>query len=184
MAVDRSGKAWIPALDGRIAEVNLHDAACTMTPFAAHQGGFATVNLTLAGTTLYGADDHGWGGDVAPSLGLATIDRTTWKLTPVHKSTSRMHLAGTATGALYAATPGAVEELARPTYKGSDLKIPDLEKGPGAPMAYHLGALWFFGASGVVRFDLATKTRRVVLPALSMPIDAAGSASCDRGDHP
>jgi hypothetical protein len=184
MAVDRSGKAWIPALDGRIAEVNVHDASCTMTPFAAHQSGFAKLNLALAGPTLYAADDHGWGGDVAPSLGLATIDRTTWKLTPVHKSAARMHLAGTTAGALYAASPGVVETLARATYKGTDLKVPDLEKGPGAPMAYHLGALWFFGRNGVMRFDLASKTLRKVLPALSVTIDAAGGASCEREDHP
>lgn len=178
LAVDRSGKAWVPALDGRIAEVNVHDATCTMTPFAAHQGGFATVNLTLAGTTLYGADDHGWGGDVAPSLGLATIDRATWKLTPVHKTTSRMHLAGAPGGALYAASPGAVEELARGTYKATDLKLVGLEKGPGAPMAFHKGALWFFSQSGVMRFDLGTKTMKKVLPALGVLIDGAGGASC------
>lgn len=183
IAVDRSGKAWIPALDGRIAEVNVHDAACKMTPFAAHQSGFATVNLTLAGATLYAADDHGWGGDVAPGLGLATVDRTTWKLTPVHKSPGRMHLAGAATGALYAAAPGAVSELARGTYAASDLKVPDLEKGAGAPMAYHNGMLWFFGASGVMRYDLHAKTMRKVLPALTTTIDGAGGASCERGDH-
>ena len=181
LAVDRSGKAWIPALDGRIAEVNVHDATCSMTAFAAHQSGFATVNLTLAGATLYGADDHGWGGDVAPSLGLATIDRTTWKLTPVHKTPARMNLAGAASGALYAASPGVVEELAPVTYKGTDLKITGLAKGPGAPMAFHRGALWFFGPSGVLRFDLGTKTLRKELPALSLPIDGAGAASC--GDH-
>ena len=183
IAVDRAGKAWIPALDGRIAEVNVHDASCTMTPFAAHQSGFATVNLTLAGATLYGADDHGWGGDVAPSLGLATIDRATWKLTPVHKSTARMFLAGTANGGLFAASPAGVEELARGTYKGTDLKIAGLEKAPGAPMAHHMGALWFFGQNGVMRFDLGTKTMAKVLPALSVPIDGAGGASCERGDH-
>ena len=183
IAVDRSGKAWIPALDGRIAEVNVHDASCKMTPFAAHQSGFATVNLTLVGTTLFAADDHGWGGDVAPSLGLATIDRTTWKLTPVHKSAARMHLAGAAAGALYAASPGAVAELARATYQPSDLKVPELEKGPGAPMSYHNGSLWFFAATGVMRFDLHARTMRKVLPPLAMTIDGAGGASCERGDH-
>lgn len=188
-AVERSGQAWVPRSNGRIASVNVHDASCFDTPFVPHQAGFAMVNLALAGDTLVGADDHGWGGDTAPSLGLALIDRATWKLTRVgHARGDRMHLAGTSAGALYAASPGAIEQIDRTTYAATDLHVEPLEKASGAPMAYYRGALWIFGGfTGVLRVDLATKRVEQVadatylepLRALNVRIDGAGAAACD-----
>jgi hypothetical protein len=85
MAVDRKGSALAVYFDGRLFEVSTKDASCKATPFLPGQQGFGTFGMGFAADgpgsdteTLYVAEGHPGGG--GPSLGLATIDTSTFEL--------------------------------------------------------------------------------------------------------
>lgn len=193
MAVENNGTMWMGTFDGRIVLVHPDDGRCERTPFAAEQSGFSQLNLTFVGDTLWAADDHGWGGDVPPSKGLATIDRAKLVLSPVGQphGASSFVLAGTRDGKLYAQPPvtiGTVDlDKKKPVFKALT-GFEDFAKAQGAPMAFYDGVLYLFQGSaglfykgetaGVLRFDPATKKFESVYPVIEGTIVSAGSAPC------
>jgi sugar lactone lactonase YvrE len=193
MAVENDGTAWAGTWDGRIVRIHPSDGLCERMPFAPGQSGFSALNLTFAGDTLWAADDHGWGGDVTPSKGLAKIDRTTLALTPFAQPVGdrSLLLAGTRDGKLYAQPPvtiGLVElEKKKPSFKALG-GFEDFAKGPGAPMAFYDGMIFVFQGvgglfhdaetAGVLRFDPAKKRYAVILPVFEGTIVSAGAAPC------
>ncbi len=107
MAVDRKGVAYIVFNDGNLYRVSTATAACIGTSFQTGQSGFGTFGMgyaTNAGgpaETLYIAGD----GQGSNATGLARIDTTTFKLTPVGgfvPAINRAELTGTGGGQLFA----------------------------------------------------------------------------------
>jgi hypothetical protein len=152
------------------------------------------------GAVLYAADDHGWGGDVARSEGLATVDMGSWTLRPLgqpaaHYAGSAMAIAGTGDGRLYAELAGGLLAAVDVTSRAITLLSPDeLCKGPGAPVAFFGGALWLFRGGGglylpgsvnqpavqasVLRFDIGTHRFEQVGATTASVYVAAGAAPC------
>ena len=183
IAVDGKGVLWAASKGGGIVSIDSHSGQCTSTSFAPHQHGFEALNLAFAqrvgDPVLYAADNHGWGGDVARSEGLATVDIASWTLKPIgqpaaHYAGSAMAIAGTGEGRLYAELAGgrlaSIDVTSRVV---TLLSSAEVCKGPGAPFAFFGGALWLFKGSGnlylpgppsqptsfasVLRFDIATR---------------------------
>jgi hypothetical protein len=113
MAVDRKGHIFTVYGDGRLFQVSPTTAACTATSFAVDQHGFTTFGMgfsaNAAGSsneTLFVSGESG--------QGLATIDTTSFVLTPVGAYvgltgtgiTGRAELTGTGFGSLYGAFEG------------------------------------------------------------------------------
>jgi hypothetical protein len=91
MAVDRHGTAWLSTSDGALFKVSTADASCQPTAFEVGQHGFTKLGMGFATSgpgatdeTLYatGYDVDLFNGGVT-GQGLATIDLTTMKLTPI-----------------------------------------------------------------------------------------------------
>jgi hypothetical protein len=204
IAVDGEGMIWAASRGGGIVSIDSRSGRCAPTSFAPHQHGFEALNLTLAhggaGAILYVADDHGWGGDVARSEGLATIEIASWTLKPLgqpaaHYSGSAMAIAGTDDGRLYAEFAGGRLASIDVTSRAVTLLSSDeVSKGPGAPVAFFRGALWLFTGSGslympgpttqpavlagVLRFDIPTRRFEQVGVASSRIYVAAGASPC------
>jgi hypothetical protein len=188
IAVENGGTIWAGTWDGRIVKIRPEDGMCAQTPFVPGQAGFLAVNLTFAGETLWAADDHGWGGDVSPSKGLAKIDRTTFALEPIGNpyDGSRMIIAGTPDGTLYAEPPVTIDRLDLTKKKPSAKELTKFEefaKAEGVPMAYFRGAIYLvhpqFPRADIARFDLETKKYDVLVPASFEGIlVSAGAAPC------
>jgi hypothetical protein len=190
IAVEDDGTIWAGVPDGRVVKIRARDGSCEVTALAPHQAGFDSLNLTFVGSTLWASDDHGWGGDVKPSLGLARVDRAKLTLTPVGNPAyqSRMILAGTADGTLYAEPPVNIDRIdltqAKPTAKELT-PFEEFAKADGVPMAYFHGAIYLFDVpmpafeGDVVRYDLAKKTYTVMLPPTRQyQYVAAGASMC------
>jgi hypothetical protein len=101
MAVSRSGTAYVLYGDGELFRVSTRDASCQPTTFVLGQNGFSKVfgmgfasNAPAPGETLYVISS----GDGV----LASIDTTTFALTPVGFGPASAELTGAVTGALYA----------------------------------------------------------------------------------
>lgn len=187
IAVGDDGTIWSGAPDGRVVKIRARDGACEVTSLAPHQAGFASLNLTFSGGVLWAADDHGWGGDVQPSLGLARVDGTKLTLVGNPEHGSPWILAGTPTG-MYGEPPSNIERVdvsKRPPTAEELTPFEMFAKGPGVPIAYFRRAIYLFqttvpGMKGdVVRFDTDTRTSKVVLPSTRQDsIEAAGAAAC------
>lgn len=190
IAVENGGTIWAGTWDGRIVKIRPEDGMCAQTPFAPGQWGFSAVNLTFAGDTLWASDDHGWGGDVAPSKGLARLDRTTLVLQPIGNpyQGSRIILAGTPDGKLYGQPPVSIDLLDVSKKKPAFKALTGFEafaKGGGVPMAYFRGDIYLFHTTmpdrqaDVLRFDLEKKSYTIVLPpAFEGILVSAGAAPC------
>ena len=190
IAVEDDGTIWAGIPDGHVVKIHARDGSCETTALVPHQAGFASLNLTFAGDTLWASDDHGWGGDVQPSLGLARVDRAKLTLSPAGDPMhgSRMLLAGAPDGALYAEPPVNIDRIDVTKAKPIATELTPFEafaKADGVPMAYFRGAIYLFqttmpGVAGdVVRFDPGIKSYTVLLPtAREGFIRAAGAAMC------
>jgi hypothetical protein len=191
LAVEDDGTIWASKADGRVVRIHASDGRCAPTTLDGKQSGFAALNLTFAGATLWAADDHGWGGDAEPSRGLARVDRKSLALAPIgnpYRGGSSFLIAGTPDGGLYAEPPVTVDRLdptkKKPTFTPLTA-FEDFAKGQGVPMAYQSGSIYLFQTTvppwraDVLRFDPATKKYTVVLPpAFDGTIVGAGAATC------
>src|SRR5690348_8733906 len=90
MGVSRDATAWVLYTDGHIFQVDTKSAACKPTSFVPAQSGFFTFGMGFSSNapgsqdeTLYVADSGN--GNPANTQGLAKIDLTTMKLTPIGK---------------------------------------------------------------------------------------------------
>jgi hypothetical protein len=196
MAVDRNAQAWVVFTDGSLARVDTKTAHCTPTGFVPGQSGFTTFGMGFSSNTagseaetLFVSDSSLNGG--GSTLGLATIDVQTLKLTPVgkyDKITARAEMTGTGDARLFGAFEGApyiVAEIGK-----SDAKIlsqaPQMGVSASAgssnfAFAFWGGDFWLFVGPGtktdVFQYKPATgKTDKV--QSTSAVIVGAGVSTC------
>lgn len=197
MAVSRNGTAYIVYDDGELFLASTANAACEsptvklQTPggFPATFGMAFVSNTPNPGDTLYVAGDNV--NDPQENL-LASIDTTTFRITPLGPAPLQAELTGTSAGQLFAffSTPN----------DASTTQIAALDKTTGAvgapewtlPLA--LGSGWAFAAWGgafytftgtgtttvVRRFDPATQTT-IVAGSLGELVVGAGVSTCAPG---
>jgi hypothetical protein len=183
-AVEESGTLWV-GWSGELVKIDPVDGRCTTTPFVPKQHDFGRLDLTFVGGTLWAADDAGWGGDAAPSKGLAHIDGKSLTLTPVGDvlSGSPLLIAGGVGDELIVQatrTLGSVVTSKTPLrFDDVGGKTFEVAKGKGAPMAYAAGYVYFFSeTAGVVRAAHGSATLDVVLPPTKQTFVAAGAPAC------
>ncbi len=192
MAVNRQGIAYSVFSNGDLFQISTANAACKPTTYVANQLGWSTFGSGYS----TGAD----GGDQLfvievdfnqPSLGLGTIDTTSFKLSKVGSFqpdlTPECELTGTGDGRLFA--------LCLSTSAGSTLAQIDpatakiigedqLQTGgsqEALAFAFWGGDFWIFTAPGsqtnVTRYDPVAKTETVVT-TLNAQIVGAGVSTC------
>lgn len=119
MAVDRNAQAWVVFTDGTLARVDTKTAKCTPTSFVPGQSGFTTFGMGFSSNAPGSAEEtlfvseSSFGGS---TLGLATIDVKTLKLTPVgqyDKVNARAEMTGTGDARLFAAFEGTPYNVAQ-----------------------------------------------------------------------
>jgi hypothetical protein len=194
MAVDRKAQAWVVFTDGTLAQVDTKTAHCTPTSFVVGQSGFTTFGMGFSSNAPGSADETLFVSDSSfngSTLGLATIDVQTLKLTPVgkyDKITARAEMTGTGDARLFAAfegTPYNVAEVGK-----TDAKV--LSQAPQAAINYPAGSsnfafafwggdFWLFVGPGnktdVFQYKPATgKTDQV--QTTSAVIVGAGVSTC------
>ena len=194
MAVDRKGKAYVvftPA--GDLFQVSTATAACIKTPFPPGQSGFTTFGMGFVSNTggpdetLYVAE--GTAAGTGPSLGLASIDTTTYKLNfigPFNPSQSRVEFTGTGDGRLFGYSPSDTGSHIIQVDKSNANVIASDSVNAGATFdafafAYWGGDFWIFTGqppvSSVYRYTPATRTTTLVTSAPTL-IVGAGVSTC------
>jgi hypothetical protein len=114
MAVDRSAQIWSVWGDGHLFQINASTAACTPTAYSTGQHGFTTFGMGFAANTAGSQDETLFVSDDTAGLGLASINTTSFVLTPLgaytnvtFSTTGRAELTGTGNGNLYGAFEGS-----------------------------------------------------------------------------
>ena len=194
MAVDRKAQGWVVFTDGTLARIDTKDAHCTPTTFAPGQSGFSTFGMGFSSNAPGSADETLFVTDSSTNgstLGLATIDVQTLKLTPVgkyDKLAARAEMTGTGDARLFAAfegTPYNVAEVGK-----TDAKV--LSQAPQAAVNYPAGSsnfafafwggdFWLFVGPGsktdVFQYKPATGETKLVQMTNAV-IVGAGVSTC------
>jgi hypothetical protein len=196
MAVDRNAQAWVVFTDGTLARVDTKTAHCTPTNFAPGQSGFTTFGMGFssnapgsAAETLF-VSESSFNGS-GNTLGLATIDVQTLKLTPIgkyDKISARAEMTGTGDARLFGAFEGIpyiVSEIGK-----TDAKILSQAPQPGVSssaggsnfaFAFWGGDFWLFVGPGsstnVFQYKPATGETKPV-QSTSAVIVGAGVSTC------
>ena len=161
MAVDRSGTAWVNYSDGSLFKVSTKDASCEDTPFQPGQSGFLKFGMAFASNaagskeeTLYVAGIvDGFGGK-----GLAKIDLTTFKLTPIGDYSGALQgegaeLTGTGDAKLYGFFTTSPNATLAQIDKGSgatsgDKDLAGVNTGNAWAFSFWGGDFWFYTSDG------------------------------------
>jgi predicted small lipoprotein YifL len=198
MAVDRRGIAYSVFTDGRLFRVDTASAACLPTPYAPGQNQFVTFGMAFvantgadAGETLY-VDEGNVGLKTMPSLGLASVDTTTFVLGYVAAFTPPIlgaELTGTSDGRLFAfytngsGTGSHIDQVDRGT--GTVLADNPLQVGTpndGYAFAFWGGQFWVFTSSAnqtiVTNFDPVTRIETPTTTWMNVEVVGAGVSTC------
>jgi hypothetical protein len=178
MAIDRRGIAWVEYTDGRLFQVDTHDARCKATSFKAGQTGFRTFGMGYAlndedagaGETLFVAGDA-----------LAALDTKSFELQFRGSLTfGRTELTGLGSQ-LYAFSveSGVVARLNKTT-GATEATYRTTAINPNASFAFAQwgGAFWLFTNDVVRSYSPTTDTTTTVLERTGMYIVGAGSSTC------
>ena len=196
MAVDRQGTAYSVFTNGDLFEISTANASCKGTSYQANQLGWTTFGMGYANIPDSGID----GGDQLfvievdfnqPSLGLGTIDTSTFTLTKVGSFspdlTPECELTGTGDGRLFALClsqqSGSTLAEIDPT-SAQILGEDQLQIGGGQEalaFAFWGGQFWIFTSPGnsttVTRYDPGTKVE-TQMTTLGAQIVGAGVSTC------
>ena len=189
MGVERSGTAYSVFTDGRLFRISTANAACQSTPYVTGQSGYSTFGMGYAGDqqgeSLYVSDN-------ANGKGLATINTTTFKLTPIGQYVPalppRCEMTGTGNNELFAYCinsngGGVVAQIDRSNANviaASPVKVGTNQDA--FAFAYWGGDFFMFNSTSgsstkVTRYDPALKTETVVATHPST-IVGAGVSTC------
>ncbi len=191
MAVDRRGVAWILYNDGRIYRASTRDAQCTETKFEPVQQGpksfgmaFVTDGPASTHDTLFLATDEA-------EPGLATLDLTTLRMSPVVRyqpqggTVGAYDLTGTGDGRVFGIgpEPARIVELepktARILVEKKLIELPDMYAWA---IAHYWGSFYVFAAasgnSRVTRFDWSTGQEERIFDDVGFVITGAGVSTC------
>jgi hypothetical protein len=193
MAVNRLGIAYSVFSDGTVWQIDTADASCQPTAYSPSQQGTPFFNFGMGfagdqlGESLYIADAN----FNVNSLGLATLDTTTFKRTFIanfQPELPRCELTGTGDGRLFAFClftngPGSeIAEIDRNTAKV--IAVDQLKVGQSNDAfayAFWGGYFWIFsgpgGSTTVTQYDPATLGETAVA-TLPQTIVGAGVSTC------
>jgi hypothetical protein len=195
MAVDRKGVAYIVFTDEHLYRVSTLNAACLGTSYVPRQSNFGLFGMGFATNevgpteTLYVHGDRRNSG----ANGLARIDISTFKLTPVgDPGIEHAELTGTGAGNLYAFYNRDVTNATPPTFIGQldtingqvsgEKQFNDVDMGNGWAFAFWGGDFYMFTApnnttSVITRYRPSNDTHQQIatLPAV---IVGAGVSTC------
>lgn len=194
MAVDRKGVAYILFTDERLYRVSTLNAACLSTSYVPRQSNFGLFGMGFATNdvgpteTLYVHGDRRNTG----ASGLARIDISTFKLTPVgDPNIEHAELTGNGAGNLFAFYKRSLTGSPPPSYIGQidttngqisgEKKFDDVDQGQGWAFAFWGGSFYMFhapsGNSLVTRYDPKAGTHKQVASLPSI-IVGAGVSTC------
>jgi hypothetical protein len=192
MAVNRLGIAYSVFTDGRLFQISTANAACKSTTYKPNQLGWSTFGMGYASAPDGGDTLHVIEVDFQqPSLGLGTIDTSTFTLTKVGSFqpdlTPECELTGTGDGRLFAlclssSSGSTLAQIDPATAKiiGED----QLTVGGGQEalaFAFWGGYFWIFTSPGsqttVTRYDPVTKVE-TAMTTLNAQIVGAGVSTC------
>jgi len=196
MAVDRKGVAYVVFNDGNLFRVSTATAACIGTSFVPNQANFGTFGMGYAtdnggpSESLYVAGD----GQGTSATGLAKIDTTTFKLTPLGgfvPTINRAELTGTGGGQLFAfytknigGTDSYIGEIDKANARIIAETHLQIDQGGGWAFAFWGGDFYTFTAPGgpstgsiVTRFRPADGSTTQV-SNLGTTIVGAGVSTC------
>jgi hypothetical protein len=162
MAVDRQGTAWVNYSLGTLFKVSTANAHCESTPFVAGQHGFGRFGMAFSSNSAGSNDETLFvvgikGND--QGQGLATIDLSTFTLTPIGDFTGTLkgkgaELTGTGDATLFGffttqpdATLAAIDKSAGSTPSPKDLT--GVNTGNDWAFSFWGGDFWFYTSDGV-----------------------------------
>jgi hypothetical protein len=199
MAVDRKGVAYVEFTDDRLYRVSTATGACIATSFQPDQLGFTAFGMGFATNdvgpteTLFIAGTAG--GNMPVSPGLARVDVSTFKLTPVGSfipNIAQAELTGTGDGRLFAFYTKAVNS-GPPSFIGeidtsnahviAETAFPTVDQGTGWAFAFWGGDFYMFtsptqsAGSDVTRWRPSDNTVSVIT-SLASKIVGAGVSTC------
>jgi len=201
MAVARDGTAWVNYSDGTLFRVQTSNAKCESTSFAPGQSGFGKFGMAFStngqggeAETLFvvGIEDGSLTGQ--GGKGLARVDLSTMKLTPVGDFTGALkgfgaELTGTGDGRLYgffttqpAATLSGIDKASGSTSETQSLA--GVNTGRAWAFSFWGGDFWFYTSDGlspsrVTQLRSADKSLKVVMPDVGgFQIVGAGVSTC------
>lgn len=195
MAVDRKGVAYVLFNDGNLFRVSTLTAACVGTPYQPGQSNFETFGMGFATIGAGPAERLFVAGDEQNNSagGLASIDVSTWNLTPVGSfvpDVDRAELTGTGDGRLFAfytkgtgqGTGAFIGEIDRSTAAvTAEQPFPNLDQGTAWAFAFWGGDFFMFTAptnsSRVTRFRPADQSVAQIA-TLPTRIVGAGVSTC------
>jgi hypothetical protein len=178
MAIDRRGVAWVVYTDGRLFQVDTHDAKCKATSFQPGQTGFETFGM---GYSLNDADAGAGETLFVSGAGLAALDTKSLQLQFRGSLTfGRTELTGLG-HELYAFSVGSgvVARLNKST-GATELTYRSTAIDPVASFAFaHWGGeFWLFTNDLVRVYSPTTDSTRTVLENTGIHIVGAGSSTC------
>jgi len=163
MAIDRKGNAWVNFSDGSLFKVSTTDAKCEATSFQKGQSGFTRFGMAFASNTagsqeetLYVVGIEG----IDDGKGLAKIDLTTMKLTPLGDFSGGLQghgaeLTGTGDGRLYGffttqpnATLAQIDKTNGST--SGDKNLSGVSTGTAWAFSFWGGDFWFYTSPGPI----------------------------------
>lgn len=188
MAVDRKGTAYVVYTNGNLYEVSTVTAACSSTSFKpVPMSGFEWFGMGFAGDDkneqLYAA-----GQVYDPSVGLATIDTTTFNFTFLGEFDPPIdapELTGTGDGRLFGWSPhrdgngSTLVEIDRKTAKILGANSLASSHASGFAVAFWGGDFYIFHGDPqiVTKYDLLTQTEST-LTTTPDAISGAGVSTC------
>ncbi len=200
MAIDRSGTAWVNYSDGALFKVSTKDASCTATSFQKGQSTFVKFGMAFASNAVGSQDETLFVSGIEDSVlgdggkGLATIDLTTMKLTPISDYPGDLakmgaELTGTGDGRLYGfftTFPDAtLAKIEKSTAATSDARALDgVSTGNAWAFSFWGGDFWFYTSTGlepsrVTRLSSKDGKVEVVKPDVGgFRIVGAGVSTC------
>ncbi|HEY8075493.1 MAG TPA: hypothetical protein VIF62_15320 [Labilithrix sp.] len=191
MAVDRSGTAWVNYSDGSLFKVSTADASCQATSFQPDQHNFvkfgmafATNSATTTAETLFVCGIVDGASGPGDGLGLATIDLSTFLLTPVGDFSGDLmghgaELTGTGDGRLfgffttqpYAKVAQIAESSAATT---GEKTLNGVNTGQAWAFSFWGGDFWFYTAQGPSAPSTVTRLKTATDNSLGTAMDDVG----------
>ena len=173
MAIDRSGTAWVNFTSGALFKVSTADASCQATPFQSGQSDFVKFGMGFSSNSAGAAEETLY--VVGASFGrrgkgLATIDLSTFELTPIGDFSGPLagigaELTGTSDAKLYGffeTSPAALAEIEKANASTpAPRPLDGLTTGTAWAFSAWGGDFWFYtsnghGSSKVTRLKAAT----------------------------
>jgi hypothetical protein len=198
MGVDRVGTAYVNFADGTLFQVSTASAACAATPFAPGQDGFEVFGMGYVGDPADGGDTLHVASDFAGASDLATIDTSSFVLSPIGPFgpgiVQSPELTGTGDGRLFAfyvdpndptQTSSLISQIDPLTAQEiASSPLPGLLPGMDYAFAFWGGDFYIFtstdgNSSQVTRFSPSDGSMTVVLQTpFGQAIVGAGVSTC------